>query len=182
MDHGAQAEGGRSGLDSPSVATFALVSHPFSRRLGVLLLIAIAGSGDALGQGDGQQTARLTALVARYDSAWERRDTAAVGRLLAPRYQYFTSRGGVSDRRETMKFLSAPDYLLEHASRSELAVTLSGSVAVVSSRWQGRGSYRGERFVDDQRCGQTWQQATGGWQLLSEHCVQIAATTETPAD
>jgi hypothetical protein len=50
---------------------------------------------------------------------------------------------------------------------------LSGSVAVVGSRWQGQGTYRSEAFNDDQRCGQTWLRTPDVWQLLSEHCVQI---------
>lgn len=128
-------------------------------------------------QGESQVAAHVAALVAQYDSAWNRRDTIAISRLLAPRYQYFTSRGGVSSRAETMEFLSAPDYVLKHAKRSELSVSLSGPVAVVSSRWQGQGSYRGEAFKDDQRCGQTWLRSDRAWQLLNEHCVQIALAT-----
>jgi hypothetical protein len=125
---------------------------------------------------------KVRAYVARYDSAWSQRDTSAVSRLLAPQYQYFTSRGGVSSRAETMAMLSDPDYRLEHANRSEIAVSWSGPVAVVSSRWQGQGTYRGQTFKDDQRCGQTWLVGVGRLdelgtdetlQLLSEHCVQI---------
>ena len=115
--------------------------------------------------------------VARYDSAWSRRDTSAVSRLLAPEYQYFTSRGGVSSRAETMAMLSDPAYRLEHANRSEIAVSLSGPVAVVSSRWQGQGTYRGQPFKDDQRCGQTWLLTDKTWRLVSEHCVQITPAT-----
>jgi hypothetical protein len=117
------------------------------------------------------------ALVARYDSAWNQRDTIAVSRLLAPQYQYFTSRGGVSSRAETMAMLSAPDYRLEHAKRSEIAISLSRPVAVVSSRWVGHGTYRGQPFKDDQRCGQTWLETSETWQLVSEHCVQITSAT-----
>jgi len=123
-------------------------------------------------------------FVVQYDSAWNQRDTSAVSRLLAPRYQYFTSRGGVSSRAETLAMLSAPDYRLEQASRSEIAVSLSSPVAVVSSRWVGRGTYRGQPFKDDQRCSQTWLQ-TGRmmWQLVSEHCVQITpATSPAPSN
>ena len=133
-------------------------------------------------QGEPQVAAQVATLVAQYDSAWNRRDTTTVNRLLAPRYQYFTSRGGVSSRAETMGFLSAPDYVLERAERSELSVSLSGPVAVVSSRWQGEGSYRGETFKDDQRCGQTWVRTDRAWQLLSEHCVQIALAAPAPAN
>jgi ketosteroid isomerase-like protein len=127
-------------------------------------------------------TAQVGALVAQYDSAWNHRDTSGVSRLLAPQYQYFTSLGGVSSRAETIAFLSAPDYLLEHAQRSEVAVSLSGPVALVSSRWQGRGTYRGEAFKDDQRCGQTWLRTPGTWRLLSEHCVQIAPAAPAPSN
>ncbi len=81
-----------------------------------------------------------------------------------------------------MKFLADPGYVLERAHRSELVVTPSGTVAVVSSRWEGQGSYRGERFVDDQRCGQTWVRNGGDWQLLNEHCVQIAPAPQARPD
>ena len=91
------------------------------------------------------------AFVAEYDSAWSRRDTSAVSRLLAPQYQYFTSRGGVSSRAETLALLSDPGYRLEQADRSEVRVSISGPVTVVSSRWVGRGTYEGEAFKDDQR-------------------------------
>jgi ketosteroid isomerase-like protein len=133
-------------------------------------------------QDESPLTARVGALVVQYDSAWNRRDTSAVSRLLAPRYQYFSSRGEVSSRAETLAFLSAPDYVLERAIRSEVTVSLSGPVAVVSSRWQGHGTYRGEAFQDDQRCGQTWVRTARTWQLLSEHCVQIAPAAPAPSN
>lgn len=120
---------------------------------------------------------RIEALVTRYDSAWSQGDTSAVGALLAPQYQYFTSRGSVSSRAETLAMLGAPEYRLEHAQRSEIKVSYSGPVAVVSSRWVGYGTYRGKRFKDDQRCGQTWLLTDRTWQLVSEHCVQIIPAT-----
>jgi hypothetical protein len=126
-------------------------------------------------------TPRLESVVAQYDSAWNRRDTSAVARLLAPEYRYFTSRGAVSSRAETLAMLSAPDYRLEHASRSEIGVSYTQerdlAVAVVSSRWVGRGTYRGHAFKDDQRCGQTWLATYRSWLLVSEHCVQITPAT-----
>lgn len=142
-----------------------------------LILIALV---PPQAQHEAPPTAQVRALVARYDSAWNQRDTSAVSRLLAPRYQYFTSRGDVSSRAETIAFLTAPDYRLQHARRSEIAVSLSGPVAVVSSRWQGHGTYRGEAFKDDQRCGQAWLRTNRTWRLLSEHCVQIAPSAPPP--
>jgi hypothetical protein len=120
---------------------------------------------------------RVGDFVALYDRAWNQRDTSAVSRLLAPQYQYFTSRGGVSSRAETLAMLSDPDYRLEHAKRSEMTVSFGGPAAVVSSRWQGHGTYRGRPFKDDQRCGQTWLLTSETWHLLSDHCVQITPAT-----
>ena len=151
-------------------------------RLLAGLALTLVANVPVHAQNESQMTAQVQALVAKYDSAWSQRDTAAVGRLLAPRYQYFTSRGGVSSRAETMGFLSTPDYVLKQAKRSDVGVSLSGAVAVVSSRWQGQGTYRGEAFQDDQRCGQIWLRLTGGWQLLSEHCVQIAPAAPAPSN
>jgi uncharacterized protein DUF4440 len=157
---------------APPVATRGL----FGLALTVAVIVPLHA------QDDSRTTVQVWALVARYDSAWNRRDTAEVGRLLAPRYQYFTSRGGVTSRAETIGFLGSPDYVLRQAERSEVSVSPSGPVAVVSSRWQGQGTYRGEAFTDDQRCGQTWIRTPRAWQLLSEHCVQIAPTPPTPSN
>jgi hypothetical protein len=115
----------------------------------------------------------VAALVARYDSGWNRKDTVAVGRMMAARYQYFTSRGALTPRASMLEFLGSPEYKLERAERSEVEVTHTGPVAVVSSRWKGNGTYRGRPFVDDQRCGLVWLRTGQRWELVSEHCVQI---------
>ncbi len=145
-------------------------------------LLAIIAS-PVMAQGSPDPTAdSVAALIAAYDRAWNGRDAATVDRLLAPDYQYFTSIGGLTSREETLRFLTLPDYRLEHADRSEIAVRVSGPVAVASSRWRGHGTYRGRRFTDDQRCGQVWLRggAGAGWHLLSEHCTQIAAAPASP--
>lgn len=128
----------------------------------------------AEGQGAAHAADQVASLVAQYDSSWNRKDTVAVSRWLAPRYQYFTSLGAVRSRAPVLEFLASSEYSLEHAQRSEIVVTHTGPVAVVSSRWQGHGTYKGKRFVDDQRCGQVWLETARTWQMLSEHCVQIA--------
>jgi hypothetical protein len=149
--------------------------------LGCRFVCAIALGCVSLGPtiAEGQDAARsadpVAALVARFDGSWNRKDTVAVSRWLAPRYQYFTSPlGAVRSRALMLEFLGSPEYVLEHARRSEIAVTHTGPVAVVRSRWQGHGTYQGKRFTDDQRCGQVWLETSRTWQMLSEHCVQIA--------
>lgn len=145
------------------------------RLFGVGLIgLVLMGVGIAAEQNDVQAVDPVAKLVAKYDSAWNRQDTVTVSRLMAPRYQYFTSLGEVRPRAEMLRFLGSPDYALQQATRFEVVVTRSGPVAVVSTRWQGRGTYKGKPFVDDQRCGLVWLQTAQDWQIVSEHCVQIA--------
>jgi hypothetical protein len=140
----------------------------------MLSMLVLMGPPIAEGQSSAQAVDPVAKLVAQYDSGWNSKDTVSVSRLMAPRYQYFTSLGEMRSRAEMLHFLGSPDYALQRASRSEVVVTRSDPVAVVSSRWRGRGTYKGKPFIDDQRCGMVWLQTAGSWQLLSEHCVQIA--------
>ena len=151
-----------------------MTSEKVRATLGPIGLLGILAAPPTLSaQATTHEAAQVARLVALYDSAWNRRDTTAVRRLMAPGYQYFSSVGEAQGRDSTLHFLGDPRYTLTDARRSEVAVTVSGPVAVVGSRWQGTGTWRGERFSDDQRCGQVWQRTGGEWKLLHEHCVQI---------
>lgn len=113
---------------------------------GMLLLVARTAAGQ-----EAAATREIAGLVARYDSVWNRKDTAAIRRLLAPEYQYFTSRGGVWSRDEVLGLAGSPTYVLRRARRSEIVVTQRPPVAVVTSRWEGEGSYRGNAFSPHHR-------------------------------
>ena len=141
-----------------------------------LLVTMLAGTPQAARRPSAivSDSATIVRVLAAYDSAWARKDTAAVRRIMSPRYQYFSSLGGVNTLDETLEFLARPDYRLDYVQRSEVAVTIDGAAAVVSSRWVGRGSWAEGEIDDDQRCGLVFVWAESGWRLLAEHCVQIA--------
>ena len=126
----------------------------------------------------------ILAAVRKADSAWAKRDTAALGTLLAPDYTYFSSRGGVTDRKGALSFAADTSYKLASAERSELKVHRTGGTAVVETRWFGRGRFKAQGFADDQRCSMTLVEAKRGWQVASEHCTQIdqAGTTTARAE
>ncbi|NIM51328.1 MAG: DUF4440 domain-containing protein [Gemmatimonadales bacterium] len=111
--------------------------------------------------------------IRTYDAAWERKDTATVNRLLADNYRYFNSRGAVRSREWLLAFCASPTYVLEYSRRDELEVAMHGPTAVVSTRWQGSGTYADGVFEDDQRCSQTWVSDDGAWRLLAEQCTNI---------
>lgn len=140
------------------------------------LLVALAlclGARPTRGQAAPADSAAVLRAVAGYDAAWAAKDTAAVGRWLAPGYRYFTSTGGVWSRGQVLALLAAPDYRLERVARSALEAQLRGTTAVVGSRWQGSGTYPGGRFDDDQRCSLVLVKDGTTWRLVAEHCTQI---------
>ena len=109
-----------------------------------------------------------------YDTMWAKRDTTAMKKAMAENYVYFTSVGSTTDRRKILGwFVPADKYKVDTAIRSEIAVTIHGNTAVVSSRWIGSGSFDGEKFRDDQRCSLTIQKENGEIKLISEHCTEI---------
>jgi len=112
-------------------------------------------------------------FIEAYDHAWNNKDAAAVGRLLAADYVYFSSKGQVESRQHMLEMLLSPKYILSSAERGEMKVYRMSGTAVVSSRWKGRGSYDGREFIDDQRCSVVLVRQKQGWQVLSEHCTQI---------
>ena len=138
----------------------------------LLSILASLGSHAQTRPMDQSVTKALTA----YDQAWNKKDVAGVSAVLAEDYVYFTSTGGLTDRKRTLEFLASPDYQLTFVERSEIVLhSIVGDTAIVSSRWKGRGKYGKEEISDDQRCGLVFLRQKNMWKLLSEHCAQIVA-------
>ncbi|MGE5412850.1 MAG: nuclear transport factor 2 family protein [Syntrophomonadaceae bacterium] len=114
-------------------------------------------------------------LVARYDDAWMRKDLHAIGRLLAPEYVYFSSKGDVSDLAATRAMLSSQGYRLERGQRDDLKAYRFGETVVVRSHWTGAGVFDGKPFTDDQRCSVVVAFSGGSPRILSEHCTRLTS-------
>lgn len=92
---------------------------------------------------------------------------------LAIGYTYFTQSGGIFSRDSVVATAGESDYILNKMSRSDLDVTIYGNTAVVSTRWRGKGTYRGKPFDEDQRCSIVLVKKEGKLQIVSEHCTPI---------
>ena len=148
-----------------------------NRKLIIALFLVLSGLSinDMMrAQGSLMRKDGVIQIVEAYDRAWSRKDFAAVDRILANNYVYFTSEGGIVSRRDTLNFLRSPKYILNSAERSELEVHHVSSTAIVGSRWKGNGVYDGKAFHDDQRCSLVLIREGESWKLLSDHCTQIA--------
>ena len=139
----------------------------------VLAALACARSAEAPPPAGGMLEKEAQKLVLRYDEAWMRKDLAAIGKLLAPEYVYFSSKGGVSDLVATRAMLSSAGYRLERGRRDDMKSYRQGSTVVVSTHWTGAGIFEGKPFTDDQRCSVVVSFTGGTGRILSEHCTRL---------
>lgn len=112
-------------------------------------------------------------VIQRFDEGWESKNIKLVDSVLAPAYIYFTQSGGLFSRDSVVQTAGSPSYSLSRVRRSSIQVQLYGNVAIVSTRWEGIGSYRGRPFNEDQRCSITVIKKNGKVEILSEHCTPI---------
>ena len=139
-----------------------------------LLVFLMTGCAITWAQALESSEGDILKFVEKYDNAWNHKDAAAIESILAPDYVYFTSKGGIESRQALIDELMSPTYKLASAERSEMKVYFASGTAVVSSRWKGQGTYNRAVFHDDQRCSIVLARAGQTWQVLSEHCTQIA--------
>jgi hypothetical protein len=112
-------------------------------------------------------------VINKFDDGWRNKDLPAVDSVLAPGYTYFTQSGGIFSRDSVVATAGESAYTLEGMSRTEFVVDLEENTAIVSTRWKGKGSYRGTPFDEDQRCSIVVIKKDNKVEILSEHCTPI---------
>jgi hypothetical protein len=112
-------------------------------------------------------------VIKRFDAGWNSKQLATVDSVLAPGYIYFTQSGGIFSRDSVVSTAGSPAYILNHVSRSDYEVQLYGNTAIVSTRWRGKGMYKGIPFDEDQRCSITIVKTGKKVEIMSEHCTPI---------
>jgi Domain of unknown function (DUF4440) len=115
----------------------------------------------------------VIAVINKFDSGWRNKNTKLVDGTLAPTYIYFTQSGNTFSRENVVLTAGSAEYSLDTMSRTEIEVDLFENTAVVSTRWKGKGIYRGNPFNEDQRCSITIIKSYGHVGILSEHCTPI---------
>ena len=111
--------------------------------------------------------------INKFDNGWRNKDLKTVDSVLSPAYIYFTQSGSTFSRDSVVATAGEASYALEAMSRTEFVVTLYDNTAIVSTRWKGKGTYRGVPFDEDQRCSIMLIKKDNKVQILSEHCTPI---------
>ena len=112
-------------------------------------------------------------VINKFDDGWKNKNLHAVDSVLSPAYVYFTQSGSTFSRDSVVATAGESDYKLQNMSRSELVVSLYDNTAIVSTRWKGKGIYRGTAFDEDQRCSIVVIKKDNKVEILSEHCTPI---------
>jgi hypothetical protein len=113
-------------------------------------------------------------VINRFDDGWKNKNLKEVDSTLAPGYIYFTQSGGLFSRDGVVKTAGSDEYKLDSVWRHAIDVTLYENTAIVSSRWEGKGMYRGVPFNEDQRCSIiVIKTSKNKVQILSEHCTPV---------
>jgi hypothetical protein len=118
----------------------------------------------------------VTNVISRFDNGWEHKNMKEVDSVLSPSYIYFTRSGGIFSRDSVVATAGESSYSLRDVSRTDFVITIYNNTAIVSTRWKGKGMYRGTPFNEDQRCSIVVVKTGNKVEILSEHCTPIQAT------
>ena len=118
----------------------------------------------------------VTNVISRFDNGWEHKNMKEVDSVLSPSYIYFTRSGGTFSRDSVVATAGESSYSLRDVSRTDFVITIYNNTAIVSTRWKGKGMYRGTPFNEDQRCSIVVVKTGNKVEILSEHCTPIQAT------
>ena len=133
----------------------------------VFTLYSCSGSENSLTKEE------VIAVINQFDNGWKNKKMNTVDSALSPMYTYFTQSGGIFSRDSVVATAGESGYMLRDMSRSEMDITITGNTAIVSTRWKGKGSYRGTMFDEDQRCSIVVVKKDNKVEILSEHCTPI---------
>jgi uncharacterized protein (TIGR02246 family) len=113
-------------------------------------------------------------LTSVWFDAWHTKDAAAVERMIAADYVYVAPNGAVMDREAILAIIKDPSYAIVTGAHTEVAlVQLGPDVTLVRHHWRGRGTLRGQVFVDDHQCVMVWFRAEGRWRVHYEQASPV---------
>lgn len=137
------------------------------------ILFCMAGFMSCVNQQSPLTRQDVIDVINRFDDGWKHKNLKTVDSVLAPAYVYFTQSGGTFSRDSVVQTAGSAAYTLERVDRKEFDVQLYGNTAIVSTRWLGKGVYKGRPFDEDQRCSITIVKQGDKVEILSEHCTPI---------
>jgi ketosteroid isomerase-like protein len=103
-----------------------------------------------------------------YDTALLRGDTVALDQLYADEFVYTNPDGEIRNKAQQLAFTRSGDLKFESAQSSDVKVRVYGKTAVMTGRFNAKGTFKGENIDVRERYTAVWVKKNGRWQLVAE--------------
>lgn len=148
--------------------------------LATVLLIASVGLSVHGQSGQSDEAGRIQGLEIAWNHALEGKDSKALDMLLGNNMVSVDTDGSVSNKREFLASIQAPDYQPSQAVIEQSKVQMYGDAAVVVGIFRVKGVEKGKPYVHRERFVDTWIKTNGTWQCVATTGTLI--TAKQPAD
>jgi hypothetical protein len=113
-------------------------------------------------------------LTRTWFDAWRTKDAGAIERMIAADYAYVAPNGAVMDRDSILAIIRDPSYGITEGAHTDVEMTsLGADVTLVRHHWRGRGTFRGQVFVDDHQCVMIWHCDAAVWRVRYEQASPV---------
>ena len=148
----------------------------------VVLVVVVVGAG-ALSCTTGSTDARGEVLRAEdeWAAALLRNDAAAVDRYLDDEWAVIDPEGGVTNKAAYLGWIKSGDVAMKALELiEEPMVRVYDDTAIVITRAESRGEFKGNPFSADERATDVFVKRGGRWRAVLSHISTVAGNT--PAD
>ena len=114
----------------------------------------------------GDDAHAVAALDTEYQAAVQRKDAAAMGRILADDFVLVTGDGKTYAKRDLLKEAAEVDLTYERQEDSSQTVRVWGDTAVVTALLWAKGSQRGKPFEYKLWFSDTYVRTPSGWRYV----------------
>jgi ketosteroid isomerase-like protein len=103
-----------------------------------------------------------------YDAAIKSNDVKTLEQIFADEFVYTTPDGEVRDKAQQLAFTRSGDLKFESAQSSDVKVRVYGKTAVMTGRFDAKGTFKGKNIDVRERYTAVWVKQNGRWQLVAE--------------
>ena len=110
-----------------------------------------------------------------WGEAFERRDMAALDRLMLDEYVLTDPLGNVRSKAESLAAIESNEVVFESTTSDNVHVRINGDTAIVTGRSSFRGRYKRWSMTGQYQYTDVLVKREGSWKAVSSHITAVAA-------
>ena len=118
---------------------------------------------------------QIKKIEIEWGEAFERRDMAALDRLMADEYVVTDPLGNVRSKAESLAAIESNEVLFESSTSDNVHVRVNGDTAIITGRSSFRGRYKGWSMAGQYQYTDVLVKRDGYWRAVSSHITAITA-------